>query len=132
MVLACAPLPAPNAVPVEASPVQERDVVRPMSFLVSFRPSHALGRAQLLEGEGRHDEAAHLVSIALRDQGLRGLCFEHFTLGGGEIVLNVCAPDRWEEPLITQQRWLEQLGATPGILFAERNFTAQADFVAPS
>lgn len=117
---------------MEASAARDQDVVRPISFLVSFRPSHALGRAQLLEGEGRHDEAAHLVSIALRDQGLRGLCFEHFTLGGGEIVLNVCAPDREEEPLITQQRWLEQLGATPGVLLAERNFTAQADFVAPS
>jgi hypothetical protein len=97
-----------------------------MSYLVNFRPSHALGRAQALQNAGRHDEAQLLVAATLRDDAsLRGLCFERFTVGGAEIVLNVCAPSPWEEPAVTQRRWLEQLGLTPGVAYVERNLVAQ-------
>ena len=67
-----------------------------------------------------------LVAATLRDDAsLRGLCFERFTVGGAEIVLNVCAPSPWEEPAVTQRRWLEQLGLTPGVAYVERNLVAQ-------
>jgi hypothetical protein len=96
-----------------------------MSYIVNFRPSHALGQAQILQNAGRYDEAEQLVVITLRDNiALRGLCFERFTVGGAEIVLNVCAPDPFEDPLVTQDRWLAHLGATMGVAYVERNLVA--------
>lgn len=122
---ACAPAAAPPPIvlndtmaeqgPAWAAPVRA-------SFIASFRPSHALGRAQALQNAGRNEEAERLVAVTLRDDAaLRGFCFERFTLGGAEIVLNVCAPSPSDDPLITQRRWLEQLGATPGVAYAELN-----------
>jgi hypothetical protein len=109
----------------EAEPNQAAAAALRLSFIVNFRPSHNLGQAQALQSVGRHDEARQLVAATLRDDtALRGLCFERFTLGGAEIVLNVCAPDSWEDPLVTQRRWLEQLGATPGVAYVERNLVA--------
>lgn len=98
----------------------------PMSYIVRFRQSHALGRAQSLETDGRHDEARTLAAATLRDDAsLRGLCFEHFTAGGAEVVLRVCEPSQWEERAVTQRRWLAQLGATPGVAYVDRNFAAE-------
>jgi len=128
---ACAPAAAPPPIvlngtmegqgPVRAAPVRA-------SFIASFRPSHALGRAQALQNAGRHEEAERLVAVTIRDNpALRGFCFERFTLGGAEIVLNVCAPSPWDDPLITQRRWLQQLAATPGVAYAELNLVAQPE-----
>ena len=135
---ACAPAAAPPPIvltdildesvrgPARAAPVRA-------SFIVSFRPSHALGQAQALQGAGRYDEAARLVAVALRDDAaLRGFCFERFTLGGAEIVLSVCAPSPLDDPLITQRRWLEQLGATPGVAYAELNLVTQREYAIES
>jgi hypothetical protein len=103
-----------------------------MSYLVNFRPTHALGRAQALHRAGRHDEAELLVAATLRDDdSVRGLCFERFTAGGAEIVLKVCTPSPWEQRSVTQRRWLEQLGLTPGVAYVERNLVAQTS-VEPS
>ena len=47
----------------------------PMSYIVNFRPSHALGRARSLQNAGRYDDAEMLVAVTLRDDAsLRGLC----------------------------------------------------------
>lgn len=133
---ACAPAPAPQpptvlSETVEAVQGQTIAGAARSSFIVRFIPSHLLGRAQWLQGAGRHEEAERLVGVALRnDEALRGLCFERFTLGGAEIVLNVCAPSPWEEPLVTQRRWLAQLGATPSVAYVERNLVAQREQVA--
>jgi hypothetical protein len=129
-VAACAPTTAPpTTVLAENADVGPRAPVtssEPMSYLVNFRPSHALGRAQALQNAGRYDEAQLLVAATLRDDAsLRGLCFERFTVGGAEIVLNLCAPSPWEERAVTQRRWLEQLGVTPGVAYVERNLVAQ-------
>jgi hypothetical protein len=127
----CAPAAAPPTPVVltqnEDNRLQESDIApEPISYVVNFRPSHALGRAQVLQNAGRYDEAEHLVAATLRDNAsLRGLCFERFTVGGAEIVLNVCAPSPWEERAVTQRRWLEQLGLTTGVAYVERNLTAQ-------
>lgn len=118
---ACAPPP-----PVAVSAADQNEAPPRISFIVNFRTSHALGRAQFMQGAGRHDEAARLANVALRDDPtLHGLCFEGFTVGGADIVLNVCEPSRWEEPMLTQRRWFEQLGATPGLVSVERNLVAQ-------
>jgi hypothetical protein len=129
-VAACAPTTAPPATVLtenaEVAPRAPGASSEPMSYLVSFRPSHALGRAQALQNAGRYDEAQLLVAATLRDDAsLRGLCFERFTVGGAEIVLDVCAPSPWEERAVTQRRWLEQLGVTPGVAYVERNLVAQ-------
>lgn len=130
-VAACAPAAAPT--PIELSNVVDAEleveaIAQPMSFIVNFRPSHALGRAQFLQSAGRHDEAERLVEGTFQDDAaLRGLCFDRFTLSGAEIVLNVCAPSPWETPQITQRRWLEQLGATPGVAYVERNLVVQRE-----
>jgi hypothetical protein len=128
-VAACAPTTASPPGPAEnadAGP-QEPDIIsEPVSYLVNFRPSHALGRAQALQSAGRYEEAELLVAVTLLDDAsLRGLCFERFTVGGAEIVLNVCAPSPWEERAVTQRQWLEQLGVTPGVAYVERNLVAQ-------
>lgn len=128
--MACAPAAAPP--PVVVADTSKQGPVIPASaqasFIVSFTPSHDLGRAQSLQAAGRHDEAARLVGVTLRnDATLRGLCFDRFTVGGAEIVLNVCAPSRWEDSLVTQARWLEQLGATPGVAYVERNLVVQSE-----
>lgn len=124
---ACAPAaksPMPVAVEI-AEQVQTDAAVLRVSFIVNFRPSHDLGRAQALQNTGRHDEATQLVATTLRDDAaLRGLCFERFTIGGAEIVLTVCAPSSLVESFDTQRRWLEHLGATPGVIFVERNLVA--------
>jgi hypothetical protein len=129
-VAGCAPS-ATSQTPPAAENTQQTlaaDTPSPMSFIVNFRPSHALGQAQALQNAGRYEEAARLVSVTLRDNtALRGLCFERFTVGGAEIVLNVCAPDPFEDPLVTQSRWLEQLGATMGVAYVERNLVAQQE-----
>jgi len=133
----CAPGSAPPAsaevaappnvfvqMPVRAAPLR-------MSFLVSFRPTHPLGRAQALERGGRHAEAQELVAATLGDDGaLRGLCFERFTVGGAELVLEVCEPSPWVEPLLAQRRWLTHLGATPGVAYVELNLVAQRESLA--
>jgi hypothetical protein len=129
-VAACAPTTAPpTTVLVENEDVGPRVPgvsSEPMSYLVNFSPSHALGRGQALQNAGRYEEAELLVAVTLRDDAsLRGVCFERFTVGGAEIVLNVCAPSRWEERAVTQRRWLEHLGVTPGVAYVERNLVAQ-------
>lgn len=127
---ACAPA-ATSQMPVaiESTEQVQTDAAHlRVSFIVSFRPSHDLGRAQALHNAGRYDEAAQLVAATLRDDmALRGLCFERFTLGGAEIVLTVCAPSSSDESVATQRRWLEQLSAAPGVLYAERNLVAHQD-----
>lgn len=124
---ACAPA-ATSQTPVAVERVEQIQpdaAVLRVSFIMTFRSSHALGQAQALEGAGRHDEAAGLAAAALRDDAaLHGLCFERFTLGGAEIVLSVCAPSSLEDAFVTQRRWLEHLGATPGIIYVERNLVA--------
>lgn len=124
--VACAPatLQAPPSVG-EVEQVQADAPGLRVSFLVNFRSSHALGQAQALEGAGRHDEAQALAAAALRDDAaLHGLCFDRFTLGGAEIVLSVCAPLSLQDSFVSQRRWLEHLGATPGIIYVERNLVA--------
>ncbi len=138
LIAACAPAVAP---PTPVAVAQNEDDRphgsgiaddSPMSYLVNFRPSHALGRAQALQSSGRYDEAELLAAVTLRDDAsLRGLCFERFTVGGAEIVLKVCAPSPWEERSVTQHRWLEQLGLTSGVVYVERNLIAQTSADAP-
>jgi hypothetical protein len=110
-----------------AAPAQVAPAPSAISFIVNFRPSHALGRAQSLQHAGRYDEAEQLVAVILRDDAaFWGLCFDRFTVGGDEIVLNVCAPSFWEEHLVTQRRWFEHLGGTPGVAYVERNLVAHS------
>lgn len=123
---ACAP--AASQAPPSAGEVEQVQADAPalrLSFVVNFRSSHLLGKAQALEGAGRHDEAQALAAAALRDDAaLHGLCFDRFTLGGAEIILNVCAPLSLQDSFVSQRRWLEHLGATPGIIYVERNLVA--------
>ena len=124
---ACAP--AASQAPPGAGEVEQVQADAPVlrvSFIASFRSSHALGQAQALEGAGRHDEAQALAAAALRDDAaLHGLCFDRFTLGGAEIVLSACTPLSLEDSFVTQRRWLQHLGTTPGIIYVERNMVAR-------
>jgi hypothetical protein len=124
--VACGQSDVPPAPAALADVAQTQPAAARMSFIVNFRSSHALGQAQSLHQAGQREEAARLAAVTLRDdQALRGLCFENFTLGGAEIVLKVCTPSPWEDGLVTQQRWLEQLGNTPGVAYVELNLVAE-------
>jgi len=130
LIAACAPV-SPQADAVHVAEIAK--IHSDVSFIANFGPSHALGRAQSLQSAGRAVEAERLVVETLRnDSALRGLCFERFTLGGADIVLSVCVPDRSQERSAMQVHWLDILGAQRGIIYVEANAIAQPELSAVS
>lgn len=124
-ITACAPAsPQAETVHVAEAPGERSEV----SFVANFAPTHALGRAQALQNAGRAAEAERLAADTLRsDAALRGLCFEHFTLGGADVVLSVCASVNAQQLSATRDYWLERLDVQPGVIYVEPNDIAQLD-----
>jgi hypothetical protein len=96
------------------------------SLIVAFTGEHPLARAQALETEGRHAEAAAAAQAALAsDPQLADLCFDRFTLGGAEIVLRPCAPLAGAARAQFVRDRAHALAALPGIAYAEPNLVAE-------
>jgi hypothetical protein len=113
------PLPAkPAAVPPSGA--------QPLEFLVHFKDSHPMARAQKLAGENRMAEAEALAKRTLVSRtDLAGLCLKGFTLGGAEVVLRPCEelPARRHDSAARQ--WLKLLRAQGSVDYADRNVVLQ-------
>jgi hypothetical protein len=97
----------------------------PASFLVRFRGSGPIARAQASAAGGQLDQAQRRIEAQLRRQrGLQGLCFERFTAGAAEVVLRTCAPIAANERAAVEARWLARLRAMRGVAYVDINATA--------
>src|SRR5262249_25516415 len=117
-----ADLPPPQTAPVAALTGGQAAI----SFIVHFANGHPLGRAQELEGQGRHADAVQAAHAGLRARReLRGLCFDRFTVGGAETVLRVCTPSG--DRAAIARRWTERFASMDGVEYAEPNSIFQAE-----
>lgn len=125
-VSACVPPAAPQARRGLTSSIETVERAETAAgFIVRFAPAHALGRAHALQGAGRHSDASTLVrTTLLSDTALHGFCFDRFTLGGAEIVLNICAPSAADQTASAPRVWLERLTNMRGVAYAELNLVA--------
>lgn len=97
------------------------------SIIAAFTGAHPLARAQALEGEGRRADAEAAAREALAaDPQLAGLCFERFTVGGAEIVLQPCAAmSAGKRERFVRER-AQALSALPDVAYAEPNLIASS------
>jgi hypothetical protein len=97
----------------------------PISFLVRFRGSGPIARAQAMAADGDETQAARLVQVQLeRQRAFHGLCFDRFTIGGAEIVLRSCMDVPPSERAAFQTRWLARLNAMRAVEYADANTAA--------
>lgn len=97
----------------------------PVSFLVRFRGSGPIARAQATAARGNQTQAGRTISVQLaRQNSFAGLCFDRFTAGAAEVVLRSCDPVAASERATVQQRWLARLRAMRAVAYADVNTTA--------
>ncbi|HYD74208.1 MAG TPA: hypothetical protein VEF55_13805, partial [Candidatus Binatia bacterium] len=105
----------PEAAPARAiisEPVQlaQTQTIAPSSFLVRFRGSGPIARAQADAARGRMTHAQHRIEAQLRRQtAFGGLCFDRFTAGAAEVVLRTCAPVAARDRATIEAQWLSRL-----------------------
>jgi hypothetical protein len=96
-----------------------------VAFLVRFRGSGPIARAQREAADGRTQRAQAAVEAQLlRQTAFSGLCFDRFTVGGAEIVLRSCEPLAPDARQAFQQRWLRRLDAMRAVEYVDANATA--------
>jgi hypothetical protein len=114
--------------PATAQPVaqlaQAEASASSIGFIVRFRGSGPIARAQALAASGQTGQAQRQVEIQLgRQAGFRGLCFDRFTVGGAETVLRTCATIAASERTNVQQRWGARLRAMRAVEYVDVNAT---------
>jgi hypothetical protein len=123
------------------------------SFLVRFRGSGPIARAQADAARGGMSQAQRRIEAQLRRQrafaglcferftagaaeivlatctpvAFAGLCFERFTAGAAEIVLATCTPVATRERAAVEARWLSRLRGMRGVAYADVNATAAVE-----
>jgi hypothetical protein len=106
-------VPAPVVVPA------------PVSFIVRFRGSGPIARAQALAARGREADAARIIQAQLaRQSAFSGLCFDRFTVGAAEVVIRSCSDVPASERAAFQTRWLARLNAMRAVEYADANAAA--------
>ncbi|MBX3429824.1 MAG: hypothetical protein KF779_09600 [Hyphomonadaceae bacterium] len=111
--------------PAVAQFAQGQDAAGPVSFVVKFRGSGPIARAQALAARGQLAAAQRQVEIQLdRQTAFAGLCFDRFTAGGAEIVLRTCEAVAASEYGAVQQSWGVRLRAMRAVEYADANATA--------
>lgn len=116
--------PAQAATPA-AVEVAQAPAAAPASFLVRFRGSGPIARAQASAARGQLSQAQARIEAQLRRQaGLAGLCFDRFTVGAAEVVLRTCEPIAARDRAAVEQRWLTRLRAMGAVAYADLNATA--------
>jgi hypothetical protein len=96
----------------------------PVGFIVRFRGSGPIARAQGRAARGETAAAQRQVEIQLRRQSaFSGLCFDRFTVGGAEIVLRTCQAVAASERAAVQQRWGGRLRAMRAVEYVDVNAT---------
>lgn len=94
----------------------------PIGFIVRFRGSGPIARAQALAAAGRETQAGRQVQTQLEHQAaFHGLCFDRFTVGGAEVVLRSCTDVAPSERAAFQTGWLARLNAMRAVEYADAN-----------
>lgn len=104
--------------------VQAPARAEPVGFIVRFRGSGPIARAQAQAARGQTAQAQRQVEIQLRRQtAFAGLCFDRFTIGGVEMVLRTCNAVAASERAAVQQRWGARLRAMRAVEYVDVNAT---------
>lgn len=97
----------------------------PVAFLVRFRGSGPIARAQARAARGQTQSAqSEIEAQLLRQTAFAGLCFDRFTVGASEVVLRTCDPVAASERARVQQDWLNRLRAMRSVEYADANTAA--------
>jgi hypothetical protein len=96
----------------------------PVGFLVRFRGTGPIARAQAQAARGQTAQAQRRIELELnRQRAFTGLCFDRFTTGAAEIVLRSCQPVAASERAAYQQRWTARLRAMRAVAYVDANAT---------
>jgi hypothetical protein len=115
-----APAEAQGVFEVAQAPAQ----AEPVAFLVRFQGSGPIASAQARAQRGQTQAAQRTIETQLsRQVGLRGLCFDRFTVGAAEVVLRSCASVPANERAAFQQRWVARLQAMRAVDYVDANAT---------
>jgi len=116
---------APASQHIELAQAQED---APASFLVRFRGTGPIARAQADAARGRTMQAQRRIEAQLRRQrAFAGLCFDRFTAGAAEVVLRTCEPLESRERAAMELQWLSRLRAMRAVAYADVNATAMRE-----
>ncbi len=97
----------------------------PVSFLVRFRGSGPIARAQASAAQGNATQARRVIETQLvRQTAFTGLCFDRFTAGAAEVVLRSCEPVAAGARDGFARDWLARLRAMRPVEYADENATA--------
>lgn len=123
--IALQPDSAANTQPQPAAQIaQAVQGASPVGFIVRFRGSGPIARAQAQAARGQAAQARRQVEFQLRRQSaFRGLCFDRFTVGGAEMVLRTCEPVAASERAVVQQSWGARLRAMRAVEYVDVNAT---------
>lgn len=95
-----------------------------IGFIVRFRGTGPIARAQAQAARGQTAEAQRRVEAQLlRQSAFRGLCFDRFTVGGAEMVLRTCELVAASERASVQQHWGARLRAMRAVEYIDVNAT---------
>jgi hypothetical protein len=96
----------------------------PVGFIVRFRGTGPISRAQAQAARGEIAQAQRQVEVQLqRQRSFAGLCFDRFTVGGAEIVLRTCEAVAASERNAVQQSWGARLRAMRAVEYVDANAT---------
>ena len=108
-----------------AEQLAQAQSAEPLGFIVKFRGSGPIARAQALAASGQVAPAQRQVEVQLGHQtAFAGLCFDRFTVGGAEIVLRTCEAVAASERSAVQQSWGARLRAMRAVEYVDVNATA--------
>jgi hypothetical protein len=121
----------PEHAPTHASAHSAVDLAQsaaaPASFLVSFRGSGPIARAQREAERGRMTQAQRRIEDELRRQSVfAGLCFDRFTAGAAEVVLRTCEAVAAQDRTMIESQWLSRLRSMRTVAYADANAAAAA------
>ncbi|MBL8545017.1 MAG: hypothetical protein JNL81_01055 [Hyphomonadaceae bacterium] len=95
-----------------------------VGFIVRFRGTGPIARAQASAARGNAAQAQRQVEIQLaRQTAFSGLCFDRFTVGGAEIVLRTCETVAASERAGVQQSWGARLRGMRAVEYVDANAT---------
>lgn len=95
-----------------------------VGFIVRFRGTGPIARAQAQAARGQLQQAQRQVEVQLqRQRAFAGLCFDRFTVGGAEMVLRTCETVAASERNAVQQSWGARLRAMRAVEYVDANAT---------
>ena len=104
--------------------VQASTSAASVGFIVRFRGTGPIARAQAQAARGQTAQAQRQVELQLRRQSaFAGLCFDRFTVGGAEMVLRTCEPVAASERAGVQQSWGARLRSMRAVEYVDVNAT---------